>query len=289
MLNYIRQLIEVPGIDSKWLNRWLIGSLILHIIAAIFTLGFHHLDEHFQIMEFAAYKFGLGPSTDLAWEFHEKMRPTLQPFLVYSVLRLYSWLGIDNPFNITLTFRFLSAILAYSVSWIITLYFAKELTNRYAKKIAIIFNSIIWFLPYCHARFSSENWSGIFFWLAFVLTYIIVNKKDTKNLLGLSIVTGILLGISFIFRFQIGVMVGALLLWQLFAIKKKYLPIVTGVVILLVCALHVLLNHWMYGEYTIAAVNYLEQNLIQGKAANFGTSPWLLLFCRTIFITTSTI
>jgi hypothetical protein len=34
------------------------------------------------------------------------------------------------------------------------------------------------------------------------------------------------------------------------------------------------LTYWLYGEWTLPAWNYLSQNLIEGKAAGYGTRPW---------------
>lgn len=74
---------------------WLISLLLL--IACWFSLGFSQSDEHFQILEFAGLKLGINQPGDLAWEFHEKMRPTLQPTLVFIIYKLWEGLGVSNP------------------------------------------------------------------------------------------------------------------------------------------------------------------------------------------------
>ncbi len=63
------------------LFKWMGISLICHLLATWLSVGHHSVDEYFQILEFLSYKRGLTPAYDLPVEFHEKMRPWLQPFL----------------------------------------------------------------------------------------------------------------------------------------------------------------------------------------------------------------
>ncbi|MBK5097796.1 MAG: hypothetical protein JJE01_08435 [Gemmatimonadetes bacterium] len=62
-----------PGAFSSlrdpWARNWLLVALVLNLAAAYFSWGFHQFDEHFQILEFANYKLGNSPASDLPWEF----------------------------------------------------------------------------------------------------------------------------------------------------------------------------------------------------------------------------
>ena len=53
-----------------------------HAIASYTSYGFHHPDEHFQILEWSNYFVGLVPDPSrLAWEYAAHIRPWFQPLL----------------------------------------------------------------------------------------------------------------------------------------------------------------------------------------------------------------
>jgi len=91
---------------------YLLGMASL-IIASIFSKGYHHFDEHFQILEFAGVKLGLTTPSNLPWEYHYQMRPALQPSLVVILYRFLAVFGIDNPFFITFVLRLMSGGLTF--------------------------------------------------------------------------------------------------------------------------------------------------------------------------------
>ena len=70
------------------------------MITAFFSIGHLQSDEHFQVLEFAQYKLGKISATDLPWEFREKMRPSIQPWIAYSLIKLFHGIGLNNPFII---------------------------------------------------------------------------------------------------------------------------------------------------------------------------------------------
>ena len=55
-------------------NKIYFISILSLLISSIFSVGFFHPDEHYQILEFANYKMGNINPTQLPWEFHEKIR-----------------------------------------------------------------------------------------------------------------------------------------------------------------------------------------------------------------------
>ena len=74
----------------------IIGFLIT-MIAAFFSEGFYHLDENYQIFEFASYKLGNIGASEMPWELREQMRPTFQPMLVVWLYQFLDVLGLANP------------------------------------------------------------------------------------------------------------------------------------------------------------------------------------------------
>jgi phosphatidylinositol glycan class B len=62
--------------DPDWTRTFVIAlafAFILHLLAAIFSVGFYHTDEHFQILEFLNYKLGRSTGAELAVEFGQRM------------------------------------------------------------------------------------------------------------------------------------------------------------------------------------------------------------------------
>src|SRR5690606_2039502 len=83
------QLIPCTLNNKLWTDKNLIYlSILIHIIAAWFSVGFYHPDEHYQIIEFANYKLGGIPATELPWEFPAEMRPAFQPLMAYIIFKI---------------------------------------------------------------------------------------------------------------------------------------------------------------------------------------------------------
>ena len=69
------------NITIKNSGKFLFLVSAIYIITAFFSVGYHQLDEHYQILEFANYKLGLTYPGYLAWEFDAHIRPSLQPLI----------------------------------------------------------------------------------------------------------------------------------------------------------------------------------------------------------------
>jgi phosphatidylinositol glycan class B len=114
-----------------------ISSLFVFIITAFFSEGYYHPDEHFQILEFANYKLGNSPASDLPWEFKEQIRPALQPALAYSTIKFLNFTGITSPFSHALLLRVLTALLSWFVICKSVLFLSKDFVSEKGKKIFI--------------------------------------------------------------------------------------------------------------------------------------------------------
>ncbi len=267
----------IPGNSLRKLTRnLLLTGLFFHLLAAWFNVGYHHPDEYFQITEFASYKLGKTPVIDLAWEYAAGIRPAFQPAMVYCLCKLFS---LHNPVIISFLLRLLSAITAWAVAALFILISLTECRSDKTKKIILYLSTVLWFLPYIHARFSSENWSAIFFFAG--LSLLMLMLKPANDLLKIKnsflslLFCGILIGLSFVVRVQSGFMILGLGLWLLIYRKltiRDLSVLFTGIALSFFTG--VLTDRWLYGKWVFTAFNYFHVNIIIGKASDWGTSPW---------------
>ncbi len=252
---------------------YLLG-LVIFIITAIFSYGYFHADEHFQILEFANYKLGHTPATDLPWEFHEQIRPALQPFLAVMLFKSLSFIHINNPFTYTLILRLLTALLVWFVISKLNIVVKENFVSKETYKLFLIGSFFIWYVPFISVRFSSETWGGLTFMLAVLL--LIQNFKNNNNWKVFPfIIAGLLMGFSFYFRFQMGFAILGLGLWLLF-IKKIHFKfwIALIVSVLVAFAVCIYIDYWFYGSLVITPYNYFEANITKHIASKWGTTPW---------------
>lgn len=260
-------------------NRYfLIAGLIL-LCTCFFSKGFHQNDEHFQLLEFASMKLGITPVGELAWEYTAKMRPAIQVYFIVAVYNTYSlFFDTPNPFTVALILRVISAILALYASRSLYYLYKEEIDENKNRLLLLFFSCFTWILVYNGVRFSSENWSAIFF----VFGYCTYLKNKQGSYLPF-ILSGILLGLSFAIRYQIGFMIFGLGSWTLFVKKER----INNLVYLLLgfsfsVGLGVLADWWFYDDWIFSPWNYLDQNIFQNKAANFGVQPWWYYFQSVI-------
>jgi len=244
-------------------------GLLALVVASVFSVGFHHFDEHFQILEFAGLKLGLTSEESLPWEYHHRMRSSLQPALAVAACRGAEILGVRSPFAAAFFLRLVSALLAFVCMRL--LYAVYCGTFRGAEErwfLALSFLS--WPAVFVGVRYSGENWAGLFFTLAFAACFLTKRSGAPAGFL-----VGTLLGLSFVFRFQAALLAAGLLAW-LVLVKKAPRRHMAGLAVGMAAAVAagILVDRWFYGEWTLAAWNYFDQNILQGKAASFGESPW---------------
>lgn len=258
-------------------TRLYIAGAIALLICAVFSKGYHHFDEHFQILEFAALKLQMATAADMPWEYTTKMRSGIQPFLVVGLYKLIGLLGTPNPFIIALLLRVISAIAAFFTSYKLVTTFGSEVNNKYYLRLFLPLSFLLWFDVYNAVRFSSENWSAI----CLALAVCVLSSSKQSNLTSL-ILSGLLMGFGVLIRFQAGFMIAGVLLWLLI-IKKESIARVAWLVtvIILVIALGVLIDKWLYGVWTLSCWNYFDQNILQDKVSGFGVHPWWYYFVET--------
>lgn len=263
---------------SDW-KRWQYFGIALHLIAAIFSVGFLQYDEHFEVLEFLAFKLGIAPVSDLSFEFGEKMRPWLQPFFYFWTVKFWQIFGIENRFFWSFCFRLFSSLLGITACWSVTLLSFKWFKEQSYKKWVVIAFNVLWFLPFIHARMSAETVGGSLFTIAF--SFLLLSNPNGKIIK--SLIIGLIFGFAFQARYHIGIMILFLFLWMLLF---RYVKISTLSLLSLgvFCGIGVgiVIDYWGYGAWALAPYNYFHQNIVMNIASKWGVAPWWDYF-RLIF------
>ncbi len=250
----------------------LLSAVVWYVLTAYFSTGYYHADEHYQIVEFAAYKEGKVSANGLPWEFKAQIRPATQVIMAYGIFEVAEKVGLNDPYTKAFMLRLITALLAVSVIFSFARHFKKLVLPDY-RNLFLLLSFFIWFLPSLNVRFSSEIWAG----LIFMQVLVVADKEKRKQ--NDFVIIGLLSGLAFLFRYQISIAIFGVLLWLLIIKKEK----ITGLLILVLSGSAVvlagtLIDYWFYGEFVIVPWNYLNINLLEGKATEFGTSPWYYYF-----------
>lgn len=249
-------------------------SLILHLIVAIQSEGIYHPDEYYQIYEFAAAKLGLTEINLMPWEYSRMMRPTLQPWAIIGLIKLFN---LKNPHIIMLIMRLLISFFSWVAIWAFTFCSMHFIKSNFAKIVYLLMVTFFAELFSFHARFSSENVSAIFILFSFCLllshsTY--PNKGNKSSFNWKLFFAGLFIGLSVVFRLQMILFLPGIFIWSLFnKFKiKEYLLVLIGfglsISILILC------DYYFYNQLVFSPFNYYYQNMILGMANNYGISPW---------------
>ena len=234
--------------------------------------GYHHPDEHFQIIEFAWAWLGNAPLSELPWEYEARIRPWLQPFAMAGVIQVSGLVGIEDPFAIARLARFVSGALGWLSSLFLVALCFRWLDRPRLLRWGVGAATLIWFLPYQHVRMSSENWAASVFLIGFAL---LVLTRERVAIRWSDLGIGLLFGLAFEFRYQVGIMVAGAVIWAaLFGgLHLRRLAVFAGGVVLVV-AVATVIDRIGYGEWVIAPWRYLVVNVVEGKAAEFSVDPW---------------
>ncbi|RXF71830.1 hypothetical protein [Arcticibacter tournemirensis] len=246
----------------------IIAALIVYSVTAIYSNGYYHPDEHYQIIEFAGLKLGFNAPSDLAWEYGRLMRPTVQPTLCILLFKALNFFGIFDSYFLAMALRLITAIVAVAI---ITRFIicTKSFINPGLWTIYLLLSYFLWFTPFISIRFSSETWSGLSF--LFALCYILKEKKLTWDYC----ICGALFGLSFMFRFQSAVLIIGVVAWLILIGKEKFWNlfwIILGTCFAIQAGLAI--DAWFYGKYTFSFLNYFKINILNDVASNFGVAPW---------------
>jgi len=256
----------------KFHSKIFIIAIILYSATAFLSIGYFHADEHYQIIEFAGILDGTNKPGDMAWEYDTQIRSTIQPVIAFLLFEVCDLLSIYDPYYKAFFLRLITMLFS-----LFCIYFfaesCKKLIRIKYQKLFFTLTYFLWFLPFINVRFSSETWSGMFLLLSVAL--LIINKNKNQHYL----LMGVLLGLGFLFRYQIAFSIFGIILWLIFIRKEQIIKVgISLISFLIIIFIGILIDSWYYGELTITIKNYFIVNLIDGKAASFGTSPWFYYF-----------
>ena len=266
----LEKLLSYLGIknEKNWtpfLLKWFSFGLFIHCVFAICSTGFHHFDEHFQILEFLNAKLDKTPIKELPWEYHHKMRSWTQPGLYYLMAKFWSILSLENPFFWVSSFRLLTSLIGQisicTLSLAVFFLFKEDIKRKWA----IILLNLTWYVPYIQTRPSSEGLGSNLFILgiSMMIWGLMRQKSQNKFPFYLALTSGIFFGLSFTFRFQLGFVVMFCWFWMVF-IQKIHISRAIGMAggIISMIFLEVLVDYWGYGEWTVTPWNYVHDNLV---------------------------
>ena len=255
----------------------LFTAIPVYLVAAYFSTGYYHPDEHFQIVEFADYKLGVTSAQELPWEYQANIRSAMQPALCYCFLKVLGGIGIENPYDQALVLRLLSALFSL---YVVNRFVAATITmlREPWRKYYILLSCFLWFLPFLSVRFSAENWSGNFFLLA--LASLLKGHPSPKRSFT---VAGIWMAMAFLFRYQTLLLTISMLCWLLFIKKERYRNlIVLSTAFLAVTLLGILVDAWFYEDFVIVCWKYIHMTLLAGTPPLFGIEPWYFYLTEII-------
>jgi GPI mannosyltransferase 3 len=247
-------------------SHWQI-AILLYLITAWNSVGYHHADEHYQILEFANLKLGKASVADMPWEYKAEMRPGLQPILTVCIISALNLIGITDPFIQAFPLRLLGGMLTLALFWRWSTTLPPTIARRWTWLVCFL-----WCMPYLSVRYSSEAWSALSFGAGCLYFY---RSKTNRNMF----IAGLLMGCSFHFRYQIAFAILGVLFWLIFHEKqptKQILYWILGGIVAFV--LGTFADVAFYGKWVIPAWNYLKINIIEGKASEFGRMPWWWYF-----------
>lgn len=263
---------KLGGVTKRFQNQLFLLALVCYALAAYFSVGYFHPDEHYQIIEFAHAMHKPNEQHHLAWEYAAKIRPAFQPYLAYLTFKLADFVGISDHFQWAFILRLLTGITAVCIIRFFVQAYLPAVRQAY-QRVFIFLAYFLWFLPFLSVRFSSETGSGLM--LLASLTFLIREKRSATHYL----FAGLFLGIGFLFRFQLGIIIAFLTIWLLCIRKDNWNSIF--ILLFSICApilMGFMIDHWFYNEWVFTPFRYFTVNLLESKAATFGISPWWSYF-----------
>ena len=131
-------------------------GLLLILVAAVRSVGFHNADEHFQVLEFAGAKLGRTPWSALPWEYSFQMRPWLQPALYTLGARGLAGARRRGSLRWAFAFRLFSGLVAWLGLVGLAVCSGRWLAEPSARRLAIRALVLTYFVPYLAVRTSAE-------------------------------------------------------------------------------------------------------------------------------------
>ncbi len=243
-------------------------AVVVYLITAWNSSGFHSADEHFQIIAFAQWKLGELPVAHLPWEFAAEIRSSFQPWIAVATFKAAALIGIHDSFTQAFLLRAFTALLALFAMW----RFVQLMMVRYPlaeQRAFILLSYALWFIPFLCVRFSSEGWSAIF--LLRSITALLSPGSKTHN----GAVAGIYAGIAMLCRPPVALIILTLMAWSRF-VRRDPPKVVVNMILSAsgVLVFGVLLDTAFYGHFAPTTWNYITLGLAGDPAHRFDELPW---------------
>jgi hypothetical protein len=269
-------------------RAYLTASLVAIVVTSFFSVTFFHPDEQFQVLEFVGLKLGRTRSADLPWEFHDRMRPWLQPAAYYVLVRGAKWFGVDDPFAQAFLFRLASGTLAWVALGRIVRTSLRWCDDRTTALVQIRAMTLFGPLPYLAVRTSSENASCSLVTIGFCLILDALQGHEAPRAAAarlparpgmsrpVAFSAGGLFGLAFECRYQTAILLAGLLAWLVWFRRIRApagLWLAAGVAAALLLGL--LVDRWGYGAWSFPPAPYVYRNVVDHVAARrFGVDPF---------------
>ena len=250
-------------------KNWFFFAFLIYSVVAWFSVGHYHDDEYYQILDFAAYKLGFEMQNTVMWEYKEGVRSGLQPFIAYVVAKGLTFIDVTSPFIWAFYLRLISLIISFISVFAFFQIIKRDIKTDRTQALVLFFLLFSWILVFLNVRFSSEGWATSLFILAYALYFFQESEKTKKYFF-----IGMLLGLAFLSRYQIGFFILGFGMWLLLQKSEKISSIwliILGFIASL--SIGILLDYWLYGKLTLSSWNYFEWHIIKGSIDNI-TEPW---------------
>ena len=255
---------------DKELRRSLAILAAVILVTAWFSETFYFPDEHYQVLEFMAFKLGITPASDLPWEYAARIRPWFQPLVYFLIAKPLLLLGLKDMFAIALVLRLATGLFSLLGLAAFARAVLPTIEGDEEKRAFIHYLPLFGFLPYLFVRTASETFSAAFFALGLALA---MGKRSAPRL-GLA---GLFCGFAFESRYQTGLLGLGLFAWLIFIGRARMSGLtvfVSGALTAL--AIGALADRWGYSQWAFPPLGYVDVNLLQGVAAHqFGREPVL--------------
>jgi len=268
--------------------RYVLIACAIAVVSSWTNFGHLCGDEYSQIFEFAAWKLGRVDHADLRlWEFDSQMRPSIQIWMVVGMYKLAGLFTNEvNPFAINYIIYLASGILSIASILVFTNAFIHRVKENY-RNYFVLLSLFTWLVLYSNTHFNSENICGHLLLLAVGLFY--GNLQKSGRFLPI-IAAGILLGLSFSCRFQVGFSILGLITWFFITSwkRKTFVPwiLLSASLLLSISIFTILADYFFYGRFVLSPYNYYYQNVATGTMNRAsGVSPWFAyLFMVSIYL-----
>lgn len=249
-----------------------IGPALLVAAAAYFYPTWNHVDEHFQIIEFASWKAGITDVQSLAWEFEAKVRPSLQPWIALAFIRAGMSAGISR-FTTLLFIRLAAGLF----SLLIVIFAYRQFRSEKNEHSGSVFLLLILGLSTFYlqsTRFSSDFLSGMLLLLGAVLH----RKAQNHPQLHYAFLSGAALGTAFAIRYHVLLFILGFVVLDVILSRnvRRFLALAAGGFLILGFSLFA--DFLFFNAFTCAPCNYFLWNMkndaSQAGIMYAGTSPW---------------